>query len=102
MKKTKEDWINRERLKLIIDLIMMRIGQLLSFVAVFLILFIWWYKTETDVLYLLGYWMVGGMWIAMLFAAYIGEAIKRYKHTTLRHIYRRAHILFDEIDDNEE
>ena len=98
---TKKKWINQKKVKLTGDLIIMRIGQLLSFAAVFLILFIWWYRTGTDVLYFLGYWMVGGMWVASLFAGYVGTAIKRYKHTTLRRIYRRAHIIFDINDDEE-
>lgn len=106
MKKiTKEDWINKKKMELIGELLLMRIGQLLIFAAVFVISAIIWYRTETDVLYFVGYWFIAGMWIALLFASSVGTAIKRYKRTSVRAIHRRANILFEvveEVEKNEE
>ena len=99
MKKiTKEDWINRKKINLIGELLLMRIGQALSFVSVFLISAFIWYRTETDVLYFVGYWFIAGMWIALLFSASIGIAIKRYKRTSVRAIHKRANILFEVVE----
>lgn len=101
--KEKENFINKEKISLLFDLLLMRIGQLFTFVGVFLLYyFVWFFCIESDVLYLIGWWMISGSIISVALTGMIGEAIKRYKQTTLRSIYRRAERKFTTVKEEEE
>ncbi len=91
----KHDWVNKEKIKLLAELLIMRLGQLFCFIGVLaLYLAIWYFYSTSDVLYLIGWWIVTGAPISMALCCYIGVAIKTYKRNTLRKINKMANIKF--------
>ena len=95
----KHDWVNKEKIKLLVDLLIMRLGQLFCLIGVLAIYFaIWYFCTTSDVLYLIGWWIVTGAPISMALCCYLGVAIKSYKRNTLRKINKMANMKFKDPD----
>ena len=91
----KHDWVNKEKIKLLTELLIMRLGQLFCLIGVLAVYSaIWYFCTTSDVLYLIGWWIVTGAPISMALCCYIGVAIKTYKRNTLRKINKMANIKF--------
>ena len=95
----KHDWVNKEKIKLLVDLLIMRLGQAFCFVGVLAVYSgIWYFCTTSDVLYLIGWWIVTGAPISMALCCYLGVAIKTYKRNTLRKINKMANMKFKDPD----
>ena len=95
----KHDWVNKEKIKLLVDLLIMRLGQLFCLIGVLAVYSaIWYFCTTSDVLYLIGWWIVTGAPISMALCCYIGVAIKTYKRNTLRKINKMANMKFKDPD----
>ena len=91
----KHNWVNKKKIKLLIELLIMRLGQLFCFIGVLAVYFsVWYFCSTSDVLYLIGWWIVTGAPISMALCCYIGVAIKTYKRNTLRKINKMANIKF--------
>ena len=91
----KHDWVSKEKIKLLVDLLIMRFGQLFCLIGVLAVYSaIWYFCTTSDVLYLIGWWIVTGAPISMVLCCYLGVAIKTYKRNTLRKINKMANIKF--------
>lgn len=91
----KHNWVNKEKIKLLTELLIMRLGQLFCLIGVLAVYSaIWYFCTTSDVLYLIGWWIVTGAPISMALCCYIGVAIKTYKRNTLRKINKMANIKF--------
>ena len=91
----KHDWVNKEKIKLLAELLIMRLGQLFCLIGVLAVYSaIWYFCTTSDVLYLIGWWIVTGAPISMALCCYLGVAIKTYKRNTLRKINKMANIKF--------
>ena len=95
----KHDWVNKEKIKLLVDLLIRRLGQLFCLIGVLAVYSaIWYFCTTSDVLYLIGWWIVTGAPISMALCCYIGVAIKTYKRNTLRKINKMANMKFKDPD----
>ena len=95
----KHDWVNKEKIKLLAELLIMRLGQLFCLIGVLAVYSaIWYFCTTSDVLYLIGWWIVTGAPISMALCCYIGVAIKTYKRNTLRKINKMANIKFKDLE----
>ena len=95
----KHDWINKEKIKLLVELLIMRLGQLFCLIGVLAVYFgVWYFYTTSDVLYLIGWWVITGAPISMTLYCYIGVAIKTYKKNTLRKINKMANMKFKDPD----
>ena len=91
----KHNWINKKKIELLIELLIMRLGQMCCFIGVIAVYSaVWYFCSTSDVLYLIGWWIVTGAPISMALCCYIGVAIKTYKRNTLRKINRMANIKF--------
>lgn len=97
--KNKHDWINKEKIKLLAELLIMRLGQLFCFIGVLaLYLAIWYFCSTSDVLYLIVWWVITGVPISMVLCCYLGVSIKTYKRNTLRKINKMANIKFKDTE----
>ena len=95
----KHDWVNKEKIKLLAELLIMRLGQLFCLIGVLAVYSaIWYFCTTSDVLYLIGWWIVTGAPISMALCCYLGVAIKTYKRNTLRKINKMANMKFKDPD----
>lgn len=95
----KHDWINKEKIKLLAELLIMRLGQLFCFIGVLaLYLAIWYFCSTSDVLYLIVWWVITGVPISMVLCCYLGVSIKTYKRNTLRKINKMANIKFKDTE----
>ena len=95
----KHDWVNKEKIKLLAELLIMRLGQLFCLIGVLAVYSaIWYFCTTSDVLYLIGWWIVTGAPIRMALCCYLGDAIKTYKRNTLRKINKMAKMKFKDPD----
>ena len=95
----KHDWINKEKIKLLAELLIMRLGQLFCFIGVLaLYLSIWYFCSISDVLYLIVWWVITGVPISMVLCCYLGVSIKTYKRNTLRKINKMANIKFKDTE----
>ena len=95
----KHDWVSKEKIKLLVDLLIMRFGQLFCLIGVLAVYSaIWYFCTTSDVLYLIGWWIVTGAPISMVLCCYLGVAIKTYKRNTLRKINKMANMKFKDPD----
>ena len=95
----KHDWVNKEKIKGLVELLIMRLGQAFCFVGVLAVYSgIWYFCTTSDVLYLAGWWIVTGAPISLTLCCYIGVAIKTYKRNTLRKINKMANMKFKDPD----
>ena len=95
----KHDWVNKEKIKLLAELLIMRLGQLFCLIGVLAVYSaIWYFCTTSDVLYLIGWWIVTGAPISMALCCYLGVAIKTYKRNTLRKINKMANMKFKDQD----
>lgn len=99
LEEKKYKWVNKRKLALLVDLILMRIGQGLVFIGELAIFYyIWLNFTNLDILYLIGWWLVLGSWTSYTFVALLGQAIKSYKNHMLKKIYREANKKFKKFD----
>ena len=95
----KHDWVNKEKIKLLVDLLIMRLGQLFCLIGVLAVYSaIWYFCTTSDVLYLIAWWIATGAPISMALCCYLGVAIKTYKRNTLRKINKMANMKFKDPD----
>ena len=95
----KHDWVNKEKIKLLAELLIMRLGQLFCLIGVLAVYSaIWYFCTTSDVLYLIGWWIVTGAPISMALCCYLGVAIKTYKRNTLRKINKMANMKFKDTE----
>ena len=95
----KHDWVNKEKIKLLAELLIMRLGQLFCLIGVLAVYSaIWYFCTTSDVLYLIGWWIVTGAPISMALCCYLGVTIKTYKRNTLRKINKMANMKFKDPD----
>ena len=95
----KHDWVNKKKIKLLTELLIMRLGQLFCLIGVVAVYSaIWYFCTTSDVLYLIGWWIITGAPISMALCCYIGVAIKTYKRNTLRKINKMANMKFKDPD----
>ena len=95
----KHDWVNKEKIKLLAELLIMRLGQLFCFIGVLaLYLAIWYFCSISDVLYLIVWWVITGVPISMVLCCYLGVSIKTYKRNTLRKINKMANIKFKDTE----
>ena len=91
----KHNWVNKKKIKLLIELLIMRLGQLFCFIGVLAVYSaVWYFCSTSDVLYLIGWWIITGAPISMSLCCYLGDSIKTYKRNTLRKINRMANIKF--------
>ena len=95
----KHDWVNKEKIKLLAELLIMRLGQLFCLIGVLAVYSaIWYFCTTSDVLYLIGWWIITGAPISMALCCYLGVAIKTYKRNTLRKINKMANMKFKDTE----
>ena len=91
----KHNWVNKKKIELLIELLIMRLGQVFCFIGVLALYSgVWYFCSTSDVLYLIGWWIVTGAPISMALCCYLGVAIKTYKRNTLRKINKMANIKF--------
>ena len=91
----KHDWVNKEKIKLLAELLIMRLGQLFCLIGVLAVYSaVWYFCSTSDVLYLIGCWIITGAPISMALCCYLGVSIKTYKRNTLRKINKMANIKF--------
>lgn len=93
----KHNWINKKKIELLIELLVMRLGQLFCFIGVLAVYSaVWYFCSTSDVLYLIGWWIITGAPLSMALCCYLGAAIRTYKRNTLRRINKMANIKFKE------
>ena len=98
----KHDWINKKKIELLIELLIMRLGQLFCFVGVVAVYSaIWYFCTTSDVLYLIVWWVITGAPISIALCSYLGASIKTYKKNTIRKINKMANIKFKDPEPEE-
>lgn len=91
----KHNWVNKKKIELLIDLLLMRLGQVFCFIGVLAVYYaVWYFCSTSDVLYLIGCWIITGAPISMALCCYLGVSIKTYKRNTLRKINKMANIKF--------
>ena len=91
----KHNWVNKKKIKLLIELLIMRLGQLFCFIGVLAVYFsVWYFCSTSDILYLIGWWIITGAPISMALCCYLGVSIKTYKRNTIRKINKMANIKF--------
>ena len=91
----KHNWVNKKKIELLIDLLLMRLGQVFCFIGVLAVYSaVWYFCSTSDVLYLIGCWIITGAPISMALCCYLGDSIKTYKKNTLRKINKMANIKF--------
>ena len=91
----KHNWVNKKKIELLIDLLLMRLGQVFCFIGVLAVYSaVWYFFSTSDVLYLIGWWIITGAPISMALCCYLGDSIKTYKRNTLRKINKMANIKF--------
>lgn len=91
----KHDYINKKKIELLIELLIMRLGQLFCFVGVVAVYSaIWYFCTTSDVLYLIVWWVITGAPISMALCVYLGASIKTYKKNAIRKINKMANVKF--------
>ena len=99
VEKDKCDWINKKKVELLIDLLIMRISQLFCLIGVVSVyIAIWYFCSSSDVLYLIGWWIITGVPISMGLCCCINTAIKTYKKYTLKRINKIANIKFKGLE----
>lgn len=95
----KHNWINKKKIELLIELLVMRLGQLFCFIGVLAVYSaVWYFCSTSDVLYLIGWWIITGAPLSMALCCYLGAAIRTYKRNTLRRINKMANIKFKELE----
>lgn len=79
----------REKFNIIVTIIGMRLCQAMvySFVALVSYL-VWFYCTKSDVLYLVGWWIIMGNTLGFLLTMPIDDGIKAYKREVAKRIRR--------------
>lgn len=91
----KHNWVNKKKIELLIDLLLMRLGQVFCFIGVLAVYSaVWYFCSTSDVLYLIGCWIITGAPISMALCCYLGVSIKTYKRNTLRKINKMTNIKF--------
>ena len=95
----KHNWVNKKKIELLIELLIMRLGQLFCLVGVLAVYSaVWYFCSTSDVLYLIGCWIITGAPISMALCCYLGVSIKTYKRNTLRKINKMANMKFKDPD----
>ena len=95
----KHNWVNKKKIELLIELLIMRLGQMFCFIGVLAVYSaVWYFCSTSDVLYLIGWWIVTGAPISMALCCYLGVAIKTYKRNTLRKINKMANMKFKDTE----
>ena len=87
----KHNWVNKKKIELLIELLIMRLGQLFCFIGVLAVYSaVWYFCSTSDVLYLIGWWIVTGAPISMALCCYLGVAIKTYKRKSKKISYKNG------------
>ena len=95
----KHNWVNKKKIELLIELLIMRLGQVFCFIGVLALYSgVWYFCSTSDVLYLIVWWVITGAPISMALCCYLGVAIKTYKRNTLRKINKMANMKFKDPD----
>ena len=91
----KHNWVNKKKIELLIELLIMRLGQMFCFIGVLAVYSaVWYFCSTSDVLYLIAWWVIAGAPISMALCCYLGISIKTYKRNTIRKINKMANIKF--------
>ena len=73
----KHNWVNKKKIELLIELLIMRLGQVFCFIGVLeLYSGVWYFCYTSDVLYLIVLWVITGAPISMALCCYLGISIK--------------------------
>ena len=95
----KHNWVNKKKIELLIELLIMRLGQMFCFIGVLAVYSaVWYFCSTSDVLYLIGWWIITGAPISMALCSYLEVSIKTYKRNTLRKINKMANMKFKDPD----
>ena len=95
----KHNWVNNKKIEFLIDLLLMSLGQVFCFIGVLAVYSaIWYFCSTSDVLYLIGWWIITGVPISMGLCCCINTAIKTYKKYTLKRINKIANIKFKGLE----
>lgn len=97
IKEEKQKWIRNKKIDLYFKLLVMRLAQIMSFISVSIIYIGIWYFffSKVDVLELLIWWFFTGIPISMVLWSSLDKAIKSYKKTSLKKIYKIANHKFN-------
>ena len=91
----KHNWVNKKKIELLIKLLIMRLGQLFCFIGVLAVYSgVWYFCSTSDILYLIGWWIITGAPISMALCSYLEVSIKTYKRNTIRKINKMANVKF--------
>jgi len=77
----------REKFNIVATVIGMRLCQVMVYCLVALVFYlVWYFCTDSDVLYLAGWWLIIGNTLGFLLAMPIDDGIKAYKRQAARRI----------------
>ena len=97
---TKEECINKRKLELLLNLLVMKIAQLFSVIGVLVVyVFVWLNFTTTPVKSLIGWCLFTAIPISLWLWYSLESAITKYKKCRIRGIYKEANFKFNKKEE---